>query len=165
MHQEWLRCKTRDLVEENGHQAEFDVPGLVQAVADAIEHSSFKDIAEPGTGIPKGVTQKKAHLVLDGPMILELVHLTDVGISAITLEGVRQEREHRFYLDRLAHSSSSQQGRILREFDWLRQDITPYPRRRLKMFLSDGSKELQAIESERVPGIALGVTPMGTKVR
>lgn len=97
-------------------------------------------------------------------MVLELVHLMDVGISAKTLEGIRQERERKVYLDRKAHTSSSMGGGDLREVDFSQPYLTPYPRRRLQMFLSDGTTELQAIECEHLTNIELGTTPMGTKV-
>jgi len=162
--QEWLRRRAREVIEAPGHEPDFSFSSYQHQIADAILGSPFSDIAEPGTGLPDGINSEKFHISLEKTIVLELVHLTDIGISAMTLEGVRQEREHRVYLDRLARSSSSQQGQVLREYEWLRPRLEPYPRRRLKLFLSDGSIELQAIEFEHLFDIELGVTPMGTKV-
>ncbi|KAJ3545100.1 hypothetical protein NMY22_g2565 [Coprinellus aureogranulatus] len=143
---EWLRKTSLNIVEAHECRFSFDSQAFVQEVSAAIGRSSLASITEPGT-------------------VLELVHLTDIGVSALTLEGVRQEREHRIYLDRVAHTSTSEQAKTLRDLDWLRPRLTPYPRKCLKMFLSDGSVEIQAIETERLCGIELGTTPMGTKVR
>jgi hypothetical protein len=137
---------------------------LCQEISDAIEGSSFAHIAEPGSGLSEWVTRDYAHMVLKGPVVLELVHLSEVGISAMTLEGVRQKREHQIYLDRVAHTSNSQEGRMQRELGRVRPELEPYPRRRLKLFLSDGNNELQAIELDLLPDLELGTTPMGTKV-
>ena len=103
--------------------------------------------------------------MLRDPVVLELVHLSELGVSALTLEGVRQERERRMYLDRRTHTSSSAEGQELRPVDLAIPYLEPYPRRRLKLFLSDGRVELQAIELERLNDVKLGTTPMGTKVR
>ncbi|TEB17150.1 hypothetical protein FA13DRAFT_1804426 [Coprinellus micaceus] len=162
--QEWLRTTVQDRVNTHGHQADFNFPMLCQEISDAIEGSSFANITEPGSGLSEWVTRDYTHVLLKGPVVLELVHLTDVGISAMTLEGVRQERERQIYLDRVGHTSNSQEGRMQRELRWVRPELEPYPRRRLKLFLSDGSVELQAIELEHLPNLELGVTPMGTKV-
>jgi RecQ-mediated genome instability protein 1 len=151
------------LVEAHGHRADYDFPQLRQDVSDAIEGSSFRDIAERGSGLPEEITREQTHVSLQNAVVLELVHLTDIGVSAMTLEGVRQDRERSIFLDRVSHISSSQEGLSLRELDWLRPDLQAYPRRRLKLFLSDGTTELQAVELERLSNIELGSTPMGTK--
>lgn len=46
------------------------------------------------------------------------------------------------------------------------RSLPQYPRNRLKLYLSDGFQELEALEYEghRLPGVILGRTPMGTKV-
>lgn len=159
-----MRRRASEVVEAHGREPDFSFSSYQQCIIEAVQGSSFSDIAEPGTGLPEGINSEKVHISLEKTTVLELVHLTDIGVSALTLEGVRQEREHRLYLDRLARSSSCQQGQVLRDYEWLRPRLVPYPRRRLKLFLSDGSIELQAIEFERLSNIELGVTPMGTKV-
>lgn len=122
-------------------------------------------MAEPGTGLPNRVNKPKVHTTLEKPVVLELVHLTDVGVGAMALERVRQNRERRIFLDQMARTCDSYEAQTLRDLEWLRPELEEYPRKRLKLFLSDGNTELQAIELERLEGIALGTTPMGTKVR
>lgn len=85
--------------------------------------------------------------------------MTDIGVSAFRLERVRQEREHTILLDRITQTSQASQ-----EVHWLRPKLEKYPRKRLKLFLTDGFVELQAVELEKLP-FELGVTPMGCKVR
>ncbi|KAJ3538375.1 hypothetical protein NMY22_g5191 [Coprinellus aureogranulatus] len=160
---EWLRKTSLDIVEAHGSNFTFDSSAFAQEVSSAIGRSPLASITEQGTGLPHGINQANCYTSLN-EVVLELVHLTDVGVRALTLEGVRQEREHRIYLDRVARTSSCDQAKTLRDLEWLRPELTPYPRKCLKMFLSDGNIELQAIEVERLCGIELGITPMGTKI-
>lgn len=124
--------------------------------------TSLSETAVPGTGLPGRINQSKVSHFLKGPVILELVHMTDVGVSALGLERVRQTRERRMFLDKVARTPS-QEGQALRELEWLRPKFDKYPRKRLKLFLSDGFLELQAIELEPLP-FELGETAMGVKV-
>ncbi|KAJ3528045.1 hypothetical protein NMY22_g9559 [Coprinellus aureogranulatus] len=161
---ERLRAIARGIVEARGGEADFDIPAYREAVSAAILATSLQDIAQPGTGLRHRINQPKMHTRLPGPMVLEIVHLTDIGVSPYTLERVRQDRERRVYLDRVAHTPTPE-GQDLLDMEWMRPALVNYPRRRLKLFLSDGFVELQAIEIETLPGIDLGDTPMGTKIR
>ncbi|KAJ3533660.1 hypothetical protein NMY22_g7247 [Coprinellus aureogranulatus] len=163
-HEEWLKKTSLAIVEAHGPGFPFDFSVFAQEVSTAIGRTPLAKMIEQGTGLPHGINQGNSYTILN-EVVLELVHLTDIGVRALTLEGVRQEREHRIYLDRVAHTSASEQAKTLRDLEWLRPDLIPYPRKCLKLFLSDGTVELQAIEAERLCGIELGITPMGTKVR
>ena len=139
----------------------FTIEDYIQEVEEAIKNTSFKDMAVPGTGLPNRITQDRVYDIFEGPVVLELVHLTDAGVSPTALEKVRQNRERQALQDRITHFGTSE-GPGLAEggSGW---PLEPYPRKCLKLFLSDGFMELQAIELERLP-FELGVTPMGTKV-
>jgi hypothetical protein len=145
-----------------GHDPDFNFYSYREEVFKAILCSSFSHTAVPGTGLPRRVNHSKVHHHLKGPVVLELVHLTDIGVSALKLERVRQDRDRRAYLDRVAQTTSSG-GQALREVEWLGPKPEKYPRKCLKLFLSDSALELQAIELEPLP-LVLGDTPMGTKV-
>ena len=142
-----------------------------QVVDETLRSTSFKDSAAPGTGLPNRINQPKVNDLIEGPITLELVHATDVGVSALQLEKVRQYREHKALMDRVgfhADPSEEQSPPGSPRTDWqsaTSSSADEYPRKRLKMFLSDGFLELQAIEVERLLPFELGTTPMGTKVQ
>ena len=160
MIQHWLRDTSRTLVDRNaGLQISYTVSKHLEDVERAIQCSSFKDTAAIGTGLPDRINQERVYDVIEGPVVLELVHMTDVGCPALALERVRQYRENRALQARIDHTASDSEGEGL---DW-DGPLQQYPRRCLKLFLSDGIMELQAMELERLP-FELGVTPMGTKV-
>ncbi|TEB32972.1 hypothetical protein FA13DRAFT_1790048 [Coprinellus micaceus] len=161
---EFLRKIASDVLESRMDDEDFSFPQYGQTVSEALQCSSFRDMAEPGTGLPNRIHQPHVHTTLGGPVVLELVHLTDVGVSAMALENARQRRERRLFLDELACRSDSYEGQVQRDLEWLKPGLEEYPRKRLKLFLSDGTVEIQAIELERLEGLALGTTPMGTKV-
>lgn len=103
---------------------------------------------------------------LEGPIILEVTHLTEVGASVFDVEDVRLARRCLQWEERKAVARSlavNEAGRSAQPSVPLPQ----YPRDRLKLYLSDGFLELEALESpeHRLLGVALGRTPMGTKVR
>lgn len=128
-----------------------------------ILHAKFSDIMKAGTGLPLRIGSPSVHTTLEGPIVLELVHLTDVGVSAFSLEKVRQDRDQTFYLDllALARARETASQRTLQE---IRHSLPDYPRGVLKLYLSDGSTELQALELKRLP-LQLGQSAMGLKVR
>ncbi|TEB25650.1 hypothetical protein FA13DRAFT_1637141, partial [Coprinellus micaceus] len=158
------------IVEERGCEPEFTLAVYKREVDEAIRSTSFRDSAAPGTGLPNRINQGKVNDFIEGPITLELVHMTDIGVSALRLERVRQYREHRALMDRMGHTvdpPEEQSAPGSPRSDWqsaASSTADEYPRRRLKMFLSDGFLELQAIEIERLP-LELGTTPMGIKVQ
>lgn len=99
---------------------------------------------------------------LEGPIVLELKHLTDMGISAFKLERARYGRDRSFYL---RMSTLAEEGEIATpdKLQAIRENLPRYPYKCLKLVLSDGTTELEAVELEPL-GLRLGATPMGTKV-
>ncbi|TEB10193.1 hypothetical protein FA13DRAFT_1653252 [Coprinellus micaceus] len=134
----------------------FDYDHVTHQLHESVQNTSLQKIAMAGTGLTPLTNSPTAHGTIEGPLVLELVHLTEIGVSALALEGIRQER---------AISSTSvayRRGERLQEQE---QILPEYPRERLKLVLTDGFNELEAIECGRLPDIVLGKTPMGTKVR
>ncbi|TEB28731.1 hypothetical protein FA13DRAFT_1633038 [Coprinellus micaceus] len=140
----------------------FDYDHIVHQLHESIQNSSLRDITVPGTGLAAPSNSQTAHGDLTGPLVLELVHMTEIGVSAFDLEGVRQERAHIRHQRRLATVRNVTGGR--RQQQERRLDLPDYPRKRLKLFLTDGFIELEGIECGHLSTIALGKTPMGTKV-
>ena len=151
------------IIKDIGEDPNFTFSQYREAVQKVLLCTSLSETAIPGTGLPERINQSKVNHLLKGPVVLELIHMTDIGISALTLERVRQDRERRMFLDKL-EKTPSPEGQALRELEWLKPKLDKYPRRRLKLILSDGSLELQAIELETLP-FKLGETAMGVKVR
>lgn len=119
-------------------------------------------LAEPGTGIPDSTLLPTMCTHIEGPIVLELVHLTDIGLSAFTIEKVRQARARSFYIKLLALGMN---GEVVSDDKLLsiRGKLPSYPHKCLKLVLSDGTNELEAIELEPLD-LQLGRTAMGVKV-
>lgn len=117
---------------------------------------------EEGTGFDANLSFSTMCNTIQGPMVLELKHLTDIGISAFQLEKVRYSRDRSFHAKLLALAA---EGKITMpdNLQEVRKRLPQYPRKCLKLVLSDGVRELEAVELEPL-NIHLGVTPMGTKV-
>jgi RecQ-mediated genome instability protein 1 len=118
---------------------------------------------QAGTGLHHRIGSPTVHTTLEGHIVLELVHITDIGVSALSLERARQDRDQSIYLKLLA---SAQAGRTTTEKGWLdlKNALPEYPRGVLKLILSDGHTELQAVEYKCLP-FKLGKSKIGLKVR
>ena len=120
--------------------------------------SDFSDSMLRGTGLTPNVSALKKCTLKGQKILLELVHLTEIGHSAFNLMNVRQTRIDREDLAGLANAD--EEGNV--EDD--EGPVPKYPRGMLKMQLSDGHTTLTAIEYRRLPGLELGTTPYGCKV-
>ncbi|KAF5341247.1 hypothetical protein D9611_005969 [Ephemerocybe angulata] len=127
-----------------------------------ILNSPFADTMVPGTGLPRRITHPMTHTKLEGPIVLDLLHMDEIGVSAFRLERVRMDRDEACFLNMLRLASfcpGITEEMILRASTQLPE----YPRKRLKIYLSDGTIELIAMEYMPLP-LKLGITPMGTKL-
>lgn len=107
------------------------------------------------TGLPPNVC-KLDNMTLRGPPILvQVVSITEIGSSAFNLQNIRQARIEQADLAGLAEEEEDEEG----------PRIPRYPRGMLKLELNDGNTTMQAIEYRRLPGLELGVTPLGFKVK
>jgi RecQ-mediated genome instability protein 1 len=117
---------------------------------------------EPGTGFPEGIATAE-DLTVQGPSILvQIVDITEIGHSAFSLTNVRQTRLDQEDLAGLARQNEEDENQ--EQVDEDAGPIPKYPRSMLKLQLSDGTVTLPAIEFKKVPGLELGVTPLGCKV-
>ena len=125
--------------------------------------SNFRDSMEHGSGFPTNINHPSTFTVFEGPILLELVSMTDIGTSALVLEHFRLLRE----AEVLRHRSIAADRWInlsLDDLAGLRPLLTPYPRNTLKLLLTDGLTLLEAIEFSPLRQFALGTTPLGCKV-
>lgn len=142
----------------------FDYDHIVPRIHEEILNVSLKDIATPETGLTPFINSPTACGTIEGPLVLEIVHITEIGVCAFDLEEVRQERAHIHHQRRISAIRSATRERESQPIQQSVQALPDYPRERLKLVLSDGFIELEAIECGRLPDIVLGETPMGTKV-
>lgn len=90
------------------------------------------------------------------PILVEVTALTEIGSSAFSLANVRQARIERADLAGLAQAEGAEDDG---------GPIPKYPRRMLRMEVSDGSIIMPAIEFRSMPSLDLAETPLGYKVR
>ena len=135
---------------------------LTDATEDALLDSDLGDSMQPGTGFPEGIATAE-DLTVQGPSILvQIVDITEIGHSAFSLTNVRQTRLDQEDLAGLARQNEEDENQDQADED--AGPIPKYPRSMLKLQLSDGTVTLPAIEFKKVPGLELGVTPLGCKV-
>jgi RecQ-mediated genome instability protein 1 len=135
---------------------------LTDATEDALLDSDLSDSMQPGTGFPEGIATAE-DLTVQGPSILvQIVDITEIGHSAFSLTNVRQTRLDQEDLAGLARQNEEDENQ--EQVDEDAGPIPKYPRSMLKLQLSDGTVTLPAIEFKKVPGLELGVTPLGCKV-
>ncbi|TFK27540.1 hypothetical protein FA15DRAFT_701749 [Coprinopsis marcescibilis] len=117
-----------------------------------------------GTGLPNTITFPTMYTTLKGPILLELVSITDVGISPFLLEEFRLRRENEMLSHLKGAADSPTLDTSYTSLAAIRSKLTPYPRCVLKFLFTDGFKKVEAFEQEFLPHFALGLTPLGCKV-
>ncbi|KAF5314751.1 hypothetical protein D9611_007064 [Ephemerocybe angulata] len=131
-----------------------------------IVYTNLSDVTARGSrGLPAGITLPSMYTTLDGPIVLELVHMMDVGVSAFVLEKVRLDREQAAY-QRLCATEESIAGLPLVAQRDPQSVATPtYPRKCMRYTLSDGRNEIEAVEFRKAFPFLLGETSIGLKMR
>ncbi|KAF5319894.1 hypothetical protein D9611_011102 [Ephemerocybe angulata] len=163
--QEWIE-ETCQFIEEEKFIFPFNSETeerFLNELEFAILHARLEDVMKKGTGLRAEITLPSMHTTLKGPVILELVHMTEVGVSAFALEKTRIDR------DKVMHSHLYKAGQRglevgLVELMELDSKLPKYPRKSLKYWFTDGEMEIQAMEYKALP-FTLGKAPIGIKVR
>jgi RecQ-mediated genome instability protein 1 len=140
-----------------------DTKRLTDSAEEALLDSDLKDSMQPGTGFPEGISTAEDLTVQGSSILVQIVDITEIGNSAFSLTNVRQTRLDQEDLAGLARQNG-EENENENEAD---EDVGPipkYPRSMLKLHLSDGSTTMPAIEFKKIPGLELGVTPLGCKV-
>ncbi|TFK21189.1 hypothetical protein FA15DRAFT_645975 [Coprinopsis marcescibilis] len=160
----WLQDCYTWLVSEGTDPDPPHYTNMIAKVEEQIHKSDLYDSTMHGTGLPVQVASPTTTTTLGGPPVLvQLVALTDVGISAFQLEQVRKAREERV-----------EQGTVLEEGEGEGEGdvevegegpMPKYPRGTLLLHLSDGVTTLKAMEYRPLPDFSLLTTPLGLKVR
>lgn len=140
-----------------------DTKRLTDTTEEALLDSDLKDSMQSGTGFPEGITSANNLTIQGPPILVQIVDITEIGHSAFSLTNVRQTRLDQEDLAGLARENEEENG-DQNQVDEDAGPIPKYPRSMLKLQLSDGTVTVPAIEFRRVPGLELGVTPLGCKV-
>ena len=113
-----------------------------------------------GTGLDVHINKYAGNL-RGPPVLVQIIAITDIGISAFQLEQIRAARE-----ERLTSGVGDEEGEEDGDVDVEGEGPMPkYPRGTLRFKLSDGVTTLEAMEYRPLPKISLGPTPLGYKVR
>ncbi|TFK87474.1 hypothetical protein K466DRAFT_490839 [Polyporus arcularius HHB13444] len=131
-----------------------DMAAIIENVNTQLLESDFADSMVAGTGfLPNALNA--VHAVIDGPILVEVIGIMDIGHSAYSLQQVYDSRiEYRKQAEIRDASGDEDQ----------RKPMPKYPRSMLQLQLSDGSSVLPGIEFKSLPQFELGETPLGCKV-
>jgi RecQ-mediated genome instability protein 1 len=111
------------------------------------------------TGLDPRISQFTG--VLQGaPTLVQILAITEIGVSALQLEQVRVAREERMR-DGEGNVEGDEDGDVEIEGEG---PMPKYPRGQLHFRLSDGLTNFEATEYRRLPELVLGNTPLGFKV-
>lgn len=156
---EWLdQCY--DWVIETYHPSTFDE--LTAYVDVQLLESDLADSMLPGTGISQRILRDSESnpVRVKGPVLVQIMSITDIGVSAWNLDKTRQIREER-------ENSGAEQAEPEAEVDLDIEGegpIPPYTRSMLRLEISDGCTTLRAMEYRKIADLVLGETPLGYKV-
>ncbi|KAH7930217.1 hypothetical protein BV22DRAFT_1001132 [Leucogyrophana mollusca] len=150
---DWLRDCCAWITDEHHLGPTTDFDEFIGHVETQLLQSSLEDSMVPGTGLPQNIGGMNKTTLSGNPILVEIRSITDIAQSAFSLQTTRQMRIDRADLAGLAPEAEEDEG-----------PIPKYPRGMLSLELSDGSVMLRAIEYRHLPGLELGVTPLGFKV-
>lgn len=154
--QEWLRDCYAWVLESYRLNPTTDMNTIINHVEEELLESHLSDSMIPGTGVPQNIDSMQNGKLSGSPILVEIVAIMEIGHSAFSLQNIRQTRIERADLAGLTinEEGTDDEG-----------PIPKYPRSMLQFKLSDGHTTFQAIEYRRLPGLELGETPLGYKVR
>ncbi|KAF7374800.1 DUF1767 domain-containing protein [Mycena sanguinolenta] len=156
---EWLDACYAWVTTEHHLDPAANMPAIKEHVEAQLLQSDLCDSMSHGTGIPLPLLTAVSER-LQGPVLVEIVALTEVGSSALALDQVRVARAERF-----AAGAGLDEAENEADLEVDGEGPVPnYPRSMLRFELSDGASTLSAIEYRRLPELTLGVTPLGYKM-
>lgn len=110
-----------------------------------------------GTGL-NDISSFSGHLP-GPPVLVQIMEITEIGVSAFQLEQIRAAREERV-LAGIGDEEGEEDGDI--EVDG-EGPMPKYPRRTLHFQVSDGATIFEAMEYRPLPQLGLGSTKLGYK--
>ncbi|KAF7312424.1 DUF1767 domain-containing protein [Mycena indigotica] len=158
--EEWLEGCYDWVTSTHGLTPEQHLPAIIDHVQSQLLQSDLTDSMAHGTGIPLPLLTA-AKGVLKGPVLVEIIAITEVGASAINLDAVRVVREERMGNGEGEAQADGEEA----DLDVVDEGPVPnYPRSMLRFQLSDGASTIGAFEYRPIPELTLGVTPLGYKL-
>lgn len=154
--QEWIEGCYSWILEERNLDPARDMPAILELVNAQLLASDFADSMVPGTGFPENINTAE-NTVLQGPILVEVVGIMEIGHSAYSLLQTYESREE------YRKQAALREGREQRNGEE-RKPMPKYPRSMLQFQLSDGVAVLPGIECKPFPQFELGETPLGCKV-
>ncbi|KAJ7274290.1 hypothetical protein B0H12DRAFT_1319303 [Mycena haematopus] len=156
---EWLDACYAWVTTEHHLDPAANMLAIKEHVEAQLLQSDLCDSMSHGTGIPLALLTAVSGR-LQGPVLVEITALMEVGSSALTLDQVRIAREERFAA---GAGLDGEENEADLEVDG-EGPVPNYPRSMLRFELSDGASTLSAIEYRPLPELTLGVTPLGYKM-
>ena len=157
--QEWLNDCCEWLIGNQHIDPLTSFPEFTDQVKGQLLESDLRDSMMHGTGLDVHVDKFTGNLK-GPPILVQIIAITDTGVSAYQLEQVRAAREEHML------SGVDKEGDEDGDVDIEGEGPMPkYPRGSLRLRLSDGVTKLEAMEYRPLPQISLGPTPLGYKVR
>ncbi|EEB92609.1 hypothetical protein MPER_08856, partial [Moniliophthora perniciosa FA553] len=158
---EWLQGCYDWVTSEKNLDPTTDIDQIIHEIELQLLESDLRDSMLHGTGIPAQIADPDtARSTLSGPPILvQIESITEIGVSAYTLNKTREIREERL-------AAGAEEGQDDGEADNDVQGAGPvpnYPRAMLRLEISDGARTLRAMEYRQIPELKLGATPLGYK--
>lgn len=155
--QEWLDACCTWIADELHLDPIAQTQQFLANVENQLLESDLRDSTVEGTGLPLNAhTLHNVRIRGTSPILVEVVEITEIGHSAFSLTNVRQTRIERADLAGLAAEEGVEDDE---------GPVPKFPRQMLKLYVSDGTVTLPAIEYRPMPELQLGETPLGFKVR
>ena len=144
---------------------------LIHAVNLQLLLSSLDDSCVPNTGLPGPDELDDLHgeiLFQKEGCLVMVMSVMEVGHSAFQLQTTMENRKEALSgvrrIRRLGNPQADGGEEGEEEDDEDDEAIPPYPRGMLRLELSDGYSTLKAMEYQRINGMTLGETALGSKV-
>ncbi|KAK0204845.1 hypothetical protein DFS33DRAFT_701265 [Desarmillaria ectypa] len=155
---EWLQACYNWVLEDKQLSSATDMQHILKQVEEQLLCSNLQDSMLQGTGLPPDIANSETqHTVVAGPVLVEIVSITDIGVSAYNLNKIRITRDERI----AAGEQEVGEGDVEVEGEG---PIPAYTRSMLRMDISDGTTVLRSLEYRPLKDLTLGETPLGCKL-
>lgn len=135
-----------------------DFDKFLENVNEQLIKSDLSDSMHHGTGL-KDISTFTGNFS-GPPLLVQIIEITDIGVSAFQLEQVRAVREERMLAGE-GNEEGDEDGDLEVEGEG---PLPKYPKATLQLRLSDGQTLFSAMEYRPIPQLVLGTTPLGFKV-
>ncbi|KJA26411.1 hypothetical protein HYPSUDRAFT_199138 [Hypholoma sublateritium FD-334 SS-4] len=157
---DWLQGCYEWLVNEQNISPVTAFPQFMDRVKEQLLESDLADSMLAGTGLRPGIKQATEKLQ-GAPLLVQIVRITEIGVSAFQLEQTRAAREERMRAG-VGNIEGEEDGDVEVEGEG---PMPKYPRGTLRFELTDGNTFIDAMEYRPLPQLTLGITELGYKMQ